>query len=248
MKKDMLKLRHIWEGLLKYKKVIKELLIVVVIAIIFRSVVYEPYVVPSRSMLPTLIEGDRIIISKFSYGISRYSFPFSPPIFKGRLFQLNKPKRGDVIVFETDKVYVKRLIGLPGDTVQMSYGILYINGKAVEKKSILKPFLYKETVKLPQYHETLPNGHKYTILDFDPSSEFDNTRLFKVPEHHYFFMGDNRDDSRDSRDPYGIGFVHEDNLLGKVEIIFWSSPALNLYNIWGIINGFKLDRAFKKVS
>lgn len=238
--------KPVWELLLKYKRVIREFVVILTIAIVFRSVVYEPYVVPSRSMLPTLIEGDRIIISKFSYGISRYSFPFSLPIFKGRLFQLNKPKRGDIIVFEQDKIYVKRLIGLPGDTVQVIQGSLYINGKIVRKRST-QPFIYKADI-LPQYFETLPEGHKYSILDFDPASEFDNTKLFKIPKHHYFVMGDNRDDSRDSRDLSSIGFVHKDSILGKVEIIFWSSPALNLYNIWGIVSGFRWDRAFKKLD
>ena len=232
----------------KHWKLIKELVIILGIALIFRSVVYEPYVVPSRSMLPTFIEGDRILISKFSYGISRYSFPLSLPIFNGRLFQLNKPKRGDIIVFEKGKIYVKRLIGLPGDTIQVISGNLYINGKEVEKKPLAKPFEYNESVKISQYLETLPEGHQEIILDFDPDSEFDNTKVFKVPERHYFFMGDNRDDSRDSRDSSGIGFVHEDNLLGRVEMIFWSASALNLYDIWGIIDGFKPERAFKRIS
>ena len=244
----MLTFKLIWKEISKYRKLIKEFVVILAIAIIFRSVVYEPYVVPSRSMLPTFIEGDRILISKFSYGISKYSFPLSPPIFKGRLFQLNKPKRGEIIVFEKDKIYVKRLIGLPGDTIQVLYGTLYINGKEVEKRPLSKPFVYSEFAKLPRYLETLPNGHKEIILDFDPSSEFDNTKVFKVPEQHYFFMGDNRDDSRDSRDPSGIGFVHEDNLLGRVEMIFWSASALNLYDVWGIISGFRTDRVFKKIS
>jgi len=243
----MLTFKGIWKWLLKYKSTIKEFIVILFIALAFRSIVYEPYVVPSRSMLPTLIEGDRILISKFSYGISRYSFPFSPPIFKGRLFQLNKPKRGDVIVFEKDKVFVKRLIGLPGDTVQTVDGALYINGKKLERRLTEKPFVYQSIARLPQYIETLPSGKEHLILDFDPSSDFDNTQLFKVPERHYFFMGDNRDDSRDSRDLSGIGFVHEDNLLGKVEIIFWSTPTLELYNVWGLVRGFDLNRAFKKV-
>ena len=142
MKKNMLTFKLIRKEIFKYRKLIKEFVVILAIAIIFRSVIYEPYVVPSRSMLPTFIEGDRILVSKFSYGISKYSFPLSPPIFKGRLFQLNKPKRGEIIVFEKDKIYVKRLIGLPGDTIQVLYGTLYINGKEVEKRPLAEPFVY----------------------------------------------------------------------------------------------------------
>jgi signal peptidase I len=238
-----------WANILKYKKTIKEFIVILVIALTFRSVVYEPYMIPSESMLPTVIVGDRILISKFSYGISRYSFPFSPPIFKGRLFQFNKPGRGDVIVFETDKIYIKRLIGLPGDSVQMFHGNLYINGKEVERKPMSEPFIHSEASNYTQYLETLPGGTEHLMLDFEQSSQFDNTQVFQVPLNHYFFMGDNRDDSRDSRDLSGnIGFVHEDNLLGKVEIIFWSAPTLALYDVWGIITGFRTDRVLKKVS
>ncbi|NRA73601.1 MAG: signal peptidase I [Rickettsiales bacterium] len=238
--------KKIWDTFCKYRKTIKELFVILLIAGTFRSVLYEPYVVPSRSMLPTLIEGDRIIISKFVYGISRYSFPFSPPIFKGRLFQFNKPQRGEVIVFEQDKQYVKRVIGLPGETIQMVHGNLYINGQRIEKESI-DPFIYRDLERFPQYLEIFPNGYEHPMLDFDPYSEFDNTKQFKVPKNHYFVMGDNRDNSRDSRDPSGIGFVHEDSILGRVEIIFWSSPTLELYNVWGIASGFKWNRAFKKI-
>jgi signal peptidase I len=240
-------MEQILKKISRHKKALKELLVILIIALVFRSVVYEPYMIPSGSMLPTVIEGDRILISKFSYGISRYSFPLSPPIFKGRLFQFNKPQRGDVIVFETDKIYIKRLIGLPGDTIQMLHGNLYINGKPTKKEPSAEAFVHKDRV-YPQYTETLPNGREHLMLDYDPTSEFDNTQLFRVPEGHYFFMGDNRDDSRDSRDTTGsIGFVPEDNLLGKVEIIFWSAPTLSLLDIWGIVSGFNFDRAFKKV-
>jgi signal peptidase I len=129
----------------------------------------------------------------------------------------------------------------------MLHGNLYINGKPTKKDPSSEAFVHNDRV-YPQYIETLPNGREHLMLDHDPSSEFDNTQLFTVPEGHYFFMGDNRDDSRDSRDVTGsIGFVPEDNLLGKVEIIFWSAPTLNLLDIWGIVSGFKLDRAFKKV-
>lgn len=234
---------------LKYKRAIIECAVILFIGLSFRSVVYEPYVVPSASMLPTLIEGDRIIISKFCYGISSYSFPFSPPLFKGRIFVFEQPKRGDVIVFEKDKIYVKRLIGLPGDTIQVINSTLYINGKAVKRTRLKEPFKYGRfgTAVYP-YMEYLPDGKAHQMLDTENDSEFDNTKAFQVPAKHYFFMGDNRDDSRDSRDQTGIGFVHEDALLGRVEAIFFSSSALQLYDIFGIISGFKKERAFTKVN
>ena len=130
----------------------------------------------------------------------------------------------------------------------MLYGALYINGKEVPRKALPEPFVHMGGTYI-KYQETLPNGHEYSILDFDPSSEADNTQVFTVPEDHYFFMGDNRDNSKDSRYLSGpIGFVHKDNLLGRVDLIFWSATAINLYDIPGIIEGFKLDRAFKKIS
>lgn len=231
----------------KYKNLITECAVILAIGLLFRSVVYEPYVVPSGSMVPTLIEGDRILISKFYYGISRYSFPFSPPLFKGRILAFKEPKRGDVIVFEKDKIYVKRLIGLPGDTIQVVDGNLYINGKEITKRKMPNAFQYGN-YKVSQYLESLPGGKNHPILDIERYSEFDNTRAFAVPANHYFFMGDNRDDSRDSRDPTGIGFVHRDALLGRVEAIFFSSSALHLYDVFGLIKGFKKERAFTKVQ
>lgn len=244
----MLTVASLYRKIMQHKKAVKELFIILVIALTFRAVVYEPYVIPSSSMYPTVIEGDRILISKFSYGISRYSFPFSLPIFKGRIFQFNQPKVGEVIVFETDKVYIKRLIGLPGDTVQVVHGTLYINGKEVPRRALPESFVHMDEAYI-QYLETLPNGYEHKILKYDPSSELNNTPVFTVPEDHYFFMGDNRDNSRDSRDISGpIGFVHKDNLLGRVDLIFWSATAINLYDIPGIISGFKLDRAFKKIT
>ncbi len=200
-----------------------EILIIIAFALLFRSVVYEPYVVPSTSMVPNLIIGDRIVVQKFAYGISRYSFPFSPPLFKGRILEWKKPSRGDIIVFETDKVYVKRLIGLPGDTIQMLGGQLHINGQPVEQTAI-KP------TSLLQYFETLPNGKKYIVADEIYDSYYDHTPKYYVPQGHYFFMGDNRDYSNDSRNQNGIGFVPYENILGKVETILFSSPEVQWYN------------------
>lgn len=219
-----------------------ELIILVFLALMFRSAAYEPYVVPSSSMLPTLLIGDRIIVNKYSYGISNYSFPFSPDLFKGRLFVLNKPQQGDIAVFETDKVYVKRIIGLPGDKIQMIDGVLYINDHKVTKHSYGR-FQYQDKISIPEYIETLPNGTTHKTLDLYDSSRYDTTETFTVPENHYFVMGDNRDDSRDSRDQTGpIKFVPYENLLGKVSTVLFSSKEVSWWNIPNIILNLRNDR------
>lgn len=224
-----------------------EMILIVIVAILIRSTLYEPYVVPSSSMLPNLLIGDRIIVNKYIYGISNHSFPFSPNMFKGRFLPVNKPKRGDIVVFETDKVYVKRLIGLPGDKVQVSDGLLYINDTQVPK-TLTYPFVDDEQMNIPKYIETLPENVSYTVLDSRTNSTFDNTDSYIVPEDHYFFMGDNRDNSRDSRDMSGsIGFVHYENLLGKVTRVFFSSNEVTWYNLPNIFLQIRPDRFFHSV-
>ncbi|MCH9753930.1 MAG: signal peptidase I [Alphaproteobacteria bacterium] len=221
-----------------------EILVIIFIAILVRSILFEPYVVPSSSMLPNLLIGDRVMVNKYLYGISNRSFPFSPNIFKDRVFTLKKPERGDIVVFETDRVYIKRLIGLPGDKIQMIAGSLYINDHKVVK-TLTHPFEYDKEIKIPQYIETLPNHVTHTVLDFLVAGRFDNTKIYHVPENHYFFMGDNRDDSRDSRDLTGnIGFVHEKDLLGKVSRVFFSSKEISWYNIPNIILKIRPHRFF----
>jgi len=225
-----------------------EMIIILFIAILFRSVLFEPYVVPSESMLPTLLIGDRVIVNKYIYGISRYSFPMSPNLFSGRMLEFSKPTRGDIIVFETDKVYIKRLIGLPGDKIEVINGNLYINDVAVPKE-IDAPFEYQSGILIPRYTETLPNGVSYKVLDSEYNSAYDNSGPFFVPINHYFFMGDNRDNSRDSRDINGpIGFVGEDHILGRVTHTFFSSREPNWYNIPGIILNFRVDRTFYSLT
>jgi signal peptidase I len=228
---------------------LKSLLIAIILAVIFRSVLYEPYLIPSGSMLPTLLIGDRIFISKFEYGISKFSFPFNPPIFEGRILEFKQPERGDVIVFKQKKddeyiIYIKRLIGLPGDKIQMINGVLYINDKAVPKVET-EPFVY-EGEKIPQFIETLPNNVSYHSLDIG-STYMDNTPIYNVPANHYFFMGDNRDNSRDSRVLSGIGYVPAENILGKAKIIFFSSAA-DWYDIPGWFTKLRYNRLFKTVD
>lgn len=235
---------------MKSKSLLKhclELLFILVFVVLVRSVVFEPYLVPSSSMLPNLLEGDRIFVNKYIYGISRYSFPLSPKLFKGRVFEFSKPKKGDIVVFELDKIYVKRLIGEPGDSVQVINGVLYINSKEV-KQVLLKDKFHSSGTSFIQYSEQLTPEKAITILEANEGTEFDNTNSYVVPKGHYFFMGDNRDFSRDSRDIDFMGFVPEENILGRVNRLFFSSSTLEIYNLIGVIKNFRLDRTWKKIN
>ncbi len=215
---------------------------VLVVVALVRTFFFQPFNIPSGSMEDTLRVGDYLFVSKVSYGYSRYSFtiPFTGiPIvpFKGRMFGA-QPKRGDVVVFklprETDKDYIKRIIGLPGDVIFVKSGVVHINGTPLTKVrdgSYLAP---EGGVPIPRYRETLPNGVSYYVLDSDPEGYFDNTEKYVVPPDHYFVMGDNRDNSVDSRDQSrrGVGFVPHENLVGRAELIFFSAEALQLWSPW----------------
>jgi signal peptidase I len=204
------------------------------IAMVVRVFFYQPFNIPSGSMKSTLLIGDYLFVSKLSYGYSRFSFPFSPDLFQGRVFG-TEPKRGDVAVFrlpQDESVdYIKRVIGMPGDEIQMKDGVLFINGTAVPKvyKDEFKNvecdryFRHCRNVVYRRYEETLPEGLKYTVLDLEPAGEFDNTDVFKVPAGHYFMMGDNRDNSSDSR--ASVGYVPFENFIGRAEIIFFSAAV-----------------------
>lgn len=204
------------------------------IAMVVRVFFYQPFNIPSGSMKSTLLIGDYLFVSKLSYGYSRFSFPFSPDLFQGRVLG-SEPKRGDVAVFrlpQDESVdYIKRVIGLPGDEIQMKEGVLFINGTAVPKvyKDEFKNvecdryFRHCRNVVYKRYEETLPEGLKYTVLDLEPAGEFDNTDVFKVPAGHYFMMGDNRDNSSDSRAT--VGYVPFENFIGRAEIIFFSAAV-----------------------
>ena len=223
---------------------VKSLLMALILALIFRTFIYEPFHIPSGSMKPTLLVGDYIFVSKFSYGYSSLSLstnfkginiPF--PHFEGRTFN-DIPKRGDVVVFKlpSDNTtnYIKRLIGFPGDKIQVKHGILYINGDKIKRKRI-DDFIDAEKPALlnavPQYIETLPNGVSYRVLDEVKDGDEDNTGVYTVPPGHYFFMGDNRDNSQDSRVMSAVGFVPAENLVGRAEIKFFSSDA-PIWKVW----------------
>ena len=233
---------------------IKTLFYALIIAIIIRSLIIQPFYIPSSSMEPTLLVGDRIFVTKYSYGYSKHSFPFSPPIFKGRIFS-NKPERGDIVVFKTPADnrtdYIKRLIGLPGDQVQFLDSNLYINNSEVVKSRLSSSDkIYCGTYDLDVYtfEENLPNGikHKSVYLKNFP---YDNSDPFIVPDDHYFFLGDNRDCSKDSRFLSSVGYVHKDNLVGKAQFIFFSSDKSigNIFSFWKWNKSLRFKRFFKKI-
>jgi signal peptidase I len=226
---------------------VKTLVYALLIALVIRSIAFEPFNIPSGSMIPTLLVGDFVFVSKYSYGYSRYSFPFSPNLFHGRIFG-SLPHRGDVIVFretrDTSVDYVKRLIGLPGDKVQVKAGQLYLNGTLVPRDPLGDYEASDENgtrVLTKEYLESLPDGPKHDILKysdeehFDPASEVDanNTPEYVVPPGHLFFMGDNRDNSSDSRFMNDLGFVPMENVVGRAQFIFFSfDAAAPWWQIW----------------
>ena len=216
---------------------VRTIAIAVGIAVVFRSFFFEPFSIPSGSMIPTLRIGDYLFVSKYAYGYSRYSFPFGIVPIPGRLLA-SEPERGDVIVFrkpgEEGVDYIKRLVGLPGDRVQVIGGILHINGVPAERRylgtgeSEKGPFLQEVAI----YDETFPvGGHTHRIQEFSDRDTMDNTPSRVVPDGHYFFMGDNRDNSRDSRAE--IGFVPRQNLVGRAEILFFShNGSAAIWEVW----------------
>ena len=216
-------------------ELLRTLLYALLIALTIRSVFYEPFSVPSGSMLPTLAVGDYFFISKYSYGYSKHSLPFSPPVFSGRVFD-SIPERGDVVVFKlpldnrTD--YVKRLVGLPGDRIQMIDGVLQINGEPVAQEIISSTEFSDRQGNSILVRETMPNGASYLTLDRGQSFQ-DNTEVYLVRPGHYFVMGDNRDNSVDSRFERDVGQVPAENLVGRAEIIFFSANGnARWWEVW----------------
>ena len=235
-------------------ELIKTLFFAGFIAIIFRSFLFEPFNIPSGSMIPSLLVGDYLFVSKYSYGYSKYSFPFGILPIQKRFLD-DEPKRGDIIVFrkpgEEHIDYIKRLIGLPGDKIQVLNGILIVNGnKANRKKTNLGKLsnTLGETIVFSEYSEKIKDTLAYKIIESSDNDFFDNTIEFHVPKGHYFFMGDNRDNSRDSRTPE-VGFVPRINLIGKAERIFFShNGSASFYEIWKWHKSVRFSRIGKKIE
>jgi len=249
---------------------VRTIIYAIAIALTIRIFVLEPFTIPSGSMLPTLQIGDYIFVSKYRYGYSRYSFPFSLELFPGRLFY-SEPERGDVVIFRKpgpEKVdFVKRLVGLPGDRLQVRRGILYLNGKAVDRENIgpikieqrvnggtydwlrdpqTGEYLYEET---PHFIETMPNGKAYSVIELQGNTAYkDDTKEYLVPEDHFFFMGDNRDSSADSR-YQTLGFVHKNFLIGRAEFIVHSTNRrAEFWEFWKWPETIRFERIFKTVE
>ncbi len=233
---------------------IKTIVYAILIAVVIRTFLYEPFKIPSGSMYPSLYVGDFLFVSKYTYGYSKHSFPFSMPLFNGRIWS-DEPQRGDVVVFKfpqdnkTD--YIKRVIGLPGDKIKLENGRLYINGVLVEREPIDDFVLrdkYGNVERFRQYIETLPNGVKHNIIEVSDSEIYDDVPELTVPEGNYFMMGDNRDRSDDSR--VNVGFVPFENLVGKARVLFFSydSNGGPWYKLWNLPRQIRWSRMFDKIN
>ena len=241
------------------KKVIienlKTVFYALLIALVIRSFLFQPFYIPSSSMEPTLLIGDRLFVSKYTYGFSKHSFPFSPNISNNRYFS-SKPARGDIIVFKTPQDnrtdYIKRLIGLPGDKVQIINSDLYLNNKKIERKEVNNSkeiYCGDEIMKATSFEEVLPNGIKYLAV-YRSSGSMINTIEYEVPNNHYFFMGDNRDCSKDSRFLDSVGYVNFTNLVGKAKIIFYSNDIKkgSILKFWNLNKSLRFNRFLSKIK
>ena len=227
-----------------------------IIALVIRTFLFQPFNIPSGSMKATLLVGDYLFVSKYSYGYSHYSIPLSPNIFSGRIFG-SDPTRGDVVVFRLPKDdttdYIKRVIGLPGDTVQMKEGLLHINGKPVQRER-LSDFVGEDpcgsdaTARVKRWKETLPNNVTYETLDCVDNGFYDNTNVYTVPPGNFFMMGDNRDNSTDSRVTSAVGPVPFENIVGRAQMIFFSiAEGEQAWQIWRWPTAVRWSRIFSIV-
>lgn len=233
-------------------ELLKTILIAVALALSIRTVAYEPFNIPSGSMIPTLLVGDYLFVSKFSYGYSKHSLPFSLPLISGRVFSRD-PERGDVVVFKLpsdDKTdYIKRIVGLPGDRVQVKNGILHINDEPV-KRDRIDDYLVRDDsgniTRTRQYRETLPNERSSNIIEIGDSEPADNTPVYTVPADYFFAMGNNRDNSADSRFRR-VGVIPRENLVGRAEFIFFSIDGSPWY-FWEWPKTLRFERFFTKIQ
>jgi len=229
----------------------KTIFYALIIAGIIRSLFFQPFYIPSSSMEPTLLIGDRIFVSKFTYGYSKHSFPFSPPLFRKRIFE-KTPNYGDLVVFKTPADnrtdYIKRLIGLPGDTIQFLNGNILLNNSKIPRVKVKTEYIIRCGAFLPAvnaYKETLPNGRSY-IAVYNKLGSMQNTDKYKVPPNHYFFLGDNRDCSKDSRYLSSVGYVSNENLVGNAKLIFFSNDTISgsIMKFWNWNESLRVKRFF----
>lgn len=232
----------------------KTAVIAVLLAVLIRTFLYEPFNIPSGSMKPTLEVGDYLFVYKPSYGYSRHSFPFSIAPIEGRIFP-KEPRRGDVVVFKLPNGrldYIKRIVALPGETVQVRQGRLYINGKRVPREAVGLEEIEEEggnKVTMMEYIETLPGGIMHSIYEESDKEPLDNTGLYIVPDGHYFLMGDNRDNSQDSRVAMAVGYVPFENIIGKADFIFFSTNGhARLLEFWKWPWSIRYDRFFMNIE
>ena len=238
----------------KFYSNVKSISIAVFIALLIRSFIFEPFNIPSGSMKPNLLVGDFIFVSKYSYGFSKHSLPFSLPLIPRKIFS-NIPERGDIVVFKTPENnrtdYIKRVIGLPGDKIEIKNGIIFINGSEIPRKKLSNFIdsdinLNEKEKRVRQYREYFFKK-EFNVLDLLDNFLFDNTQLFEVPENHFFVMGDNRDRSQDSR-ALQVGFVPFENLVGKAQFIFFSLENARFFQFWKWPNSIRYERIFQKIQ